>query len=44
MATIRLKRGLEKDLPPLLKKEMAYCTDSNNVYIGTSDGIALVGM
>ena len=43
MVTIRLKRGLEKDLPPLLEGEMAYCTDSNNVYIGTSNGNALVG-
>lgn len=36
--TIKIKRGLEDDLPMLEEGEMGFCTDTKKVYIG--DGAA----
>lgn len=43
MATIQLKRGLEAALPQLKPGEMGFCTDSNNIFIGTTTGNQLIG-
>ena len=40
---IQIKRGLLDDLPRLKKGELGYCTDTNELYIGTRVGNALIG-
>jgi hypothetical protein len=37
--TILIKRGLRSNLTALAMGELAYCTDTNQLYIGTSTGI-----
>lgn len=36
--TIKIKRGLKQDLPSLEIGELAYCTDTNELFIGRDDG------
>jgi len=40
--TIKIKRGLKTDLPTLAVGEMGYCTDTNELFIGTSTGNELI--
>ena len=40
--TIKIKRGLKANLPILSVGELAYCTDTNELFIGTDTGNALV--
>jgi hypothetical protein len=40
--TIKIKRGLKTNLPTLEVGEMGYCTDTNELFIGTSTGNVLV--
>jgi len=40
--TIKIKRGLKTDLPTLAVGEMGYCTDTNELFIGTSTGNVLI--
>ena len=40
--TIKIKRGLKTNLPTLAVGEQAYCTDTNELFIGTSTGNVLV--
>ena len=40
--TIKIKRGLKNNLPTLTVGELAYCTDTNELFIGTDTGNALV--
>jgi hypothetical protein len=40
--TIKIKRGLKTNLPTLEIGEMGYCTDTNELFIGTSTGNVLV--
>jgi len=39
---IKIKRGLKANLPTLEIGEQAYCTDTNELFIGTSSGNVLV--
>lgn len=39
---IRVKRGLEANLPPLSVGELGYCTDTKNLYIGGENANDLV--
>ena len=39
---IRIKRGLKDNLPTLLVGELAFCTDTNELFIGKSTGNTLV--
>lgn len=40
--TIKIKRGLKANLPTLSVGELAYCTDTNELFIGTDTGNELV--
>jgi hypothetical protein len=40
--TIKIKRGLKENLPTLEIGEQAYCTDTNELFIGTSTGNVLL--
>jgi hypothetical protein len=40
--TIKIKRGLKTNLPTLEVGEQGYCTDTNELFIGTSTGNILV--
>ena len=40
--TIKIKRGLKANLPTLAVGEQAYCTDTNELFIGTDTGNVLV--
>jgi hypothetical protein len=40
--TIKIKRGLKTNLPTLSEGELAYCTDTNELFIGTATGNELV--
>jgi hypothetical protein len=40
--TIKIKRGLKTNLPTLSEGELAYCTDTNELFIGTVSGNELV--
>ena len=40
--TIKIKRGLKTNLPTLAVGELGYCTDTNELFIGTSEGNVLV--
>ena len=40
--TIKIKRGLKENLPTLADGELAYCTDTQEMFIGTAIGNALV--
>lgn len=40
--TIKIKRGLKSALPTLVVGEMGYCTDTNELFIGTSTGNVLI--
>lgn len=42
--TIKIKRGLKANLPSLEIGEQAYCTDTNELFIGTSGGNVLVNV
>lgn len=35
---LKLRRGLKADLPLLAEGELGYCTDTNELFIGTEDG------
>jgi hypothetical protein len=39
---IKIKRGLKANLPVLAEGELAFCTDTNELYIGTSGGNVLI--
>ena len=39
---LRIRRGLKKDLPTLAVGELAYCTDTNELFIGDTEGNTLV--
>ena len=41
-STIKIKRGLKTNLPTLAVGELGYCTDTNEVFIGTSGGNVLI--
>lgn len=43
MAKIKIKRGLQVNLPTLETGELALTTDTKKVYVGTSDGNKEVG-
>ncbi len=36
--TIKLRAGEKEGMPMLAEREVAYCTDENAFYIGTSEG------
>lgn len=40
---IKVRRGLKKDLPVLDANELGFCTDTTELYIGTTSGNALLG-
>jgi hypothetical protein len=40
--TIKVKRGLKADLPVLDIGEMAFCTDTKELFIGTENGNFLI--
>jgi hypothetical protein len=40
--TIKIKRGLKAELPTLEIGEQGYCTDTNELFIGTSGGNVLI--
>ena len=40
---IQIKRGVKSKLPTLPAGELGYCTDTKEIYIGTSAGNELVG-
>lgn len=40
--TIKIKRGLKTNLPTLAVGEMGYCTDTNELFIGTDTGNVLI--
>lgn len=40
--TIKIKRGLKADLPTLTVGEVAYCTDTKELFIGTATGNELL--
>ena len=40
--TIKIKRGLKTNLPTLAVGELGYCTDTNELFIGTSTGNELI--
>jgi hypothetical protein len=40
--TIKIKRGPKAFLPTLQEGELALCTDTNELYIGTSGGNVLI--
>lgn len=42
MNTIKIKRGLKKTLPTLQDGELAFTTDTNELYIGTTTGNKLL--
>lgn len=42
MSKIRIKRGLKLNLPVLDIGELAFCTDTKEIFIGTSTGNALI--
>ena len=35
---IKIKRGIEANLPTLEIGELAFCTDTGKLYIGTAEG------
>ena len=37
-STIKIKRGLRTNLPTLAVGELGYCTDTNEVFVGTTGG------
>lgn len=39
---IRIKRGLKENLPTLLVGELAFCTDTNELFVGKDTGNVLV--
>lgn len=39
---LKIRRGLKADLPILAEGEFGYCTDSKELFIGTSSGNGLV--
>ena len=41
-STIKIKRGLKVNLPILEIGELGYCTDTNELFIGTSVGNELI--
>ena len=41
--TIQIKRGVKSGIPTLLLGELGYCTDTDELYIGTSNGNKLIG-
>ena len=41
--TIQIKRGLKAGIPTLAQGEMGYCTDTQELYIGTSSGNVMLG-
>lgn len=41
--TIQIKRGVKSEIPNLLIGEFGYCTDTDELYIGTSAGNKLIG-
>lgn len=42
--TIKIKRGLKNNLPALEIGEMGYCTDTNELFIGTNEGNVLINV
>lgn len=42
MTTIQIKRGLKVNLPNLAEGEMCFCTDTKEIFIGTSFGNQLI--
>lgn len=43
MAIIKIKRGLKADIPTLQVGEPGFCTDTKELFVGSSDGNKLVG-
>ena len=41
--TIQIKRGLKAHLPTLLAGEMAFCTDTKEIYVGDGTNNTVVG-
>lgn len=42
--TIKIKRGLKENLPTLQIGEPGYCTDTNELFIGTAEGNVLINV
>lgn len=40
--SLRVKRGLKANLPPLMTGEIGFCTDTNQLYVGSTNGNALI--
>lgn len=40
---VQIKRGVKAEIPTLLLGELGYCTDTKEIYIGTSAGNELIG-
>ena len=40
--TIKIRRGLKVNLPTLEEGELGFCTDTGELYIGTSEGNVLL--
>lgn len=41
--TVQIKRGLKSGIPTFLAGELGYCTDTQELYIGTNAGNKLIG-
>ena len=41
--TIKPRRGLKKDLPALAEHEIAFTTDTKEIYVGSLSGNQLIG-